>query len=410
MFFFCFFCFFTFAVLFRFPSQFRCMRRAMAALLSSAWTHGVCVDIRSGGIAPPRPFPTPPPTNHRRPPAHASLAVAALSAAAGPGPSSARLAGERRRSGGAGQATLPRGGRSRERAAAAAVSAVNAAAAAEGGGGGGGGADPASSSSIITLPRPTHTRVKTAEYISSAVDLKGCPPASVPEFALIGRSNVGKSSLINALTGRNALAQVSKQPGKTRTINHFLVNGAGPAPWYLVDLPGYGYARAGATFRMAWASFSQAFFLERPTLATVLLLADGTLPPQPADLECAAWLAEAGVPFCVVLTKADKRVKVRASLSPELAAELNADGTRSVSGTAANAAALAAALSEALGGPPPPMLATSAATGAGRNEVLTYIAQVRALAESGGGEGVNKLVGKKAAGGAPEGVPDDEWW
>jgi GTP-binding protein len=265
---------------------------------------------------------------------------------------------------------------------------------------------------LLTLPRPTHTRVRTADYTSSAVDLAGCPPASVPEFALIGRSNVGKSSLINALTGRKALAQVSKQPGKTRTINHFLINGAGPAPWYLVDLPGYGYARAGATHRLAWASFSQAFFLERATLATVLLLADGTLPPQAADLECAAWLAGAGVPFCVVLTKADKRVKARASLTAEQEADANADGTRVVSGAAANAAALAAALADRLGGPSPAILATSAATGAGRNEVLNYIAQVRALATAGGGGGAGVAGGggKAGGGGAPDGVPDDEWW
>jgi GTP-binding protein len=263
----------------------------------------------------------------------------------------------------------------------------------------------------ITLPRPTHSRVRSAAYISSAVDLAGCPPASVPEFALIGRSNVGKSSLINALTGRKALAQVSKQPGKTRTINHFLINGDGPAPWYLVDLPGYGYARAGARHRLAWASFSQTFFLERPTLASVLLLADASLPPQAADLECATWLAGAGVPFCVVLTKADKRVKAKGVgvVSPE--------GVRGggPSAAASNAAALADALSAALGGgPPPPMLATSASTGAGRNELLTYIAQLRVLASGGGEDGAGREGGGRRAkvvtGGAPDDVPDDEWW
>lgn len=384
--------------------------RTMASLLSSALgcaaNSGRVGLARSGLSAQHAPLLAP-----RSPPAHASSTAAAAlatpAAAAGPGPSSSRLAAHRQQQHVVGiHPPPPRGGRARDRRATAATAAAVAATARDVGPDLEDAGEPGPST---PPPRPTHTRVKTAEYAGSAVSLAGCPPPSVPEVALIGRSNVGKSSLINALTGRKGLAQVSKQPGKTRTINHFLVNGGTAAPWYLVDLPGYGYARAGAERRFEWASFSQTFFLERPTLAAVLLLADGSLPPQAADLECAAWLAGAGVPFAVVLTKADKRVKAKASLAAA-AAMGGGGGGGAISAAAANAAALAAALADALGPGvrPPLMLATSATTGAGRNEVLAYVARVRAVAVEDGKGG--EVVDQGRSTGAPAGVPDDEWY
>ena len=106
------------------------------------------------------------------------------------------------------------------------------------------------------LPAARNVRVKSAEFIKSSVSVKDCPPAVYPEFAIIGRSNVGKSSLINLLTGRSSLAMVSKTPGKTRCINHFLINGA----WYLVDLPGYGYARQSKDTVLSWNKFTREYF------------------------------------------------------------------------------------------------------------------------------------------------------
>lgn len=235
----------------------------------------------------------------------------------------------------------------------------------------------------LGLPPPRGARVKTARYVSSAVDLKGCPPPTLPEFAFIGRSNVGKSSLINALTGTPGLAQVSKTPGKTRCINHFLINDS----WYLVDLPGYGYAKQSRADRDAWAAFTQSYFVDRPSLACAFLLADGSVPPQAADVEAAAWLAEAGVPFGVVLTKADKRKK--GGPPPE-----------------ENVAAIKAALLTELESLPP-MWATSSVTGTGRQELLAYMSRLRQVVEAGLKEARR---GGGGGGGAPDDVPDEEWY
>lgn len=255
------------------------------------------------------------------------------------------------------------------------------------GGGGGEGADalPTLDVASLGLPPPRDVRVKTARYITSSVDPKGCPPPNLPEFAFIGRSNVGKSSLINALTGTPGLAQVSKTPGKTRCINHFLINDA----WYLVDLPGYGYAKQSRTDRDAWAAFTQAYFVDRPSLACAFLLADGSVPPQPADVEAAAWLAEAGVPFGVVLTKADKRKK--GAPPPE-----------------ENVAALKAAFLTQLE-TLPPMWATSSVTGTGRKELLAYMSQLRQVVEA-ALKAERSAKGGGGKGGAPDDVPDDEWY
>ncbi|PRW58204.1 GTP-binding protein [Chlorella sorokiniana] len=205
----------------------------------------------------------------------------------------------------------------------------------------------------VALPPPRGVRVKTAEFIKSSVNVEQCPPPRFPEFAVIGRSNVGKSSLINMLTGRSSLAMVSKTPGKTRCINHFLINGS----WYLVDLPGYGYARTSKGNVLEWNRFTREYFAERETLVTVLLLIDASIPPMPLDISCAAWFAEAEIPFTVVFTKLDKRKKG----SPP---------------AEENIAAFEAAVADACGYVPPTLL-TSSRSGQGRNELLAHVAQLR---------------------------------
>lgn len=129
-----------------------------------------------------------------------------------------------------------------------------------------------------------------------------CPPGILPEYAFIGRSNVGKSSLINALCGMKALAKVSSNPGKTQTINHFLVD----ENWYLVDLPGYGYAKIAKTKRENFQLFIREYLIKRENLQSVFLLLDSRIPPQKIDLEFALWLGEHNIPFVIAYTKSDK--------------------------------------------------------------------------------------------------------
>ncbi len=144
--------------------------------------------------------------------------------------------------------------------------------------------------------------VKSAEFIISNTSLSGCPTDGRPEFAFIGRSNVGKSSLINLLTRNKKLAAVSGKPGKTRLINHFLIN----KNWYLVDLPGYGYAKVGKTERLQFEKMVQNYFLKREALWCVFQLIDSRHEPMKIDLEFTQFLGECGVPFVLVFTKADK--------------------------------------------------------------------------------------------------------
>ncbi|KAK9833597.1 hypothetical protein WJX84_010058 [Apatococcus fuscideae] len=209
----------------------------------------------------------------------------------------------------------------------------------------------------VELPKASHTKVKTAEYVGSAVKLTQCPPPKLPEFAIIGRSNVGKSSLINMLTGRASLALTSKTPGKTQCINHFIIN----KTWYLVDLPGYGYAKRAKTSRLEWNEFTKEYFLKRESLAMVLLLVDGSIPPQAIDLECAMWLAESEVPFTLVFTKIDKRKKKLPS-------------------PAANIKEFCDKLLEEFRDLPM-VIKTSAIKATGRLELLGFIAQLRTLVE-----------------------------
>lgn len=145
-------------------------------------------------------------------------------------------------------------------------------------------------------------KITSAEFVISNSDVSKCPDSSLPEYAFIGRSNVGKSSLINMLTERKSLAKTSGRPGKTQLINHFLINGT----WHLVDLPGYGYARVSKTVKKTFQKFITAYFEQRKQMICAFVLIDSRHSPQPVDMEFMQWLGEHQVPFCIVFTKADK--------------------------------------------------------------------------------------------------------
>ena len=148
-------------------------------------------------------------------------------------------------------------------------------------------------------------QIKQAEFIISSTDVNKCPAAEKPEYAFIGRSNVGKSSLINMLTNRKGLAKISGKPGKTQLINHFLIN----TNWYLVDLPGYGYAGVSKSKRYQFAQFIKKYLLKRENLMCLFVLLDSRLKPQAIDLEFMQWLGENGIPFVICFTKQDKLSK-----------------------------------------------------------------------------------------------------
>ncbi|SOC78753.1 GTP-binding protein [Salinimicrobium sediminis] len=145
-------------------------------------------------------------------------------------------------------------------------------------------------------------KIKSAEFVISNSDVSKCPDSKLPEYAFIGRSNVGKSSLINSLTNRKDLAKTSGRPGKTQLINHFLINQS----WYLVDLPGYGYARVSKREKKTFQKFITAYFEKREQMLCAFVLIDSRHKPQPIDLEFMTWLGEHQVPFCIIFTKADK--------------------------------------------------------------------------------------------------------
>lgn len=144
--------------------------------------------------------------------------------------------------------------------------------------------------------------ISHAEFVISNTDVKKCPAGTLPEYAFIGRSNVGKSSLINMLTGRKALAMTSATPGKTMLINHFLIN----KNWYIVDLPGYGYAKRGQKGQEQIQHIIESYILQREQMTCLFVLIDCRHEPQPIDLEFIEWLGENGVPFGIIFTKADK--------------------------------------------------------------------------------------------------------
>lgn len=189
--------------------------------------------------------------------------------------------------------------------------------------------------------------IKSAEFIISNSRVEKCPTTGLPEYAFIGRSNVGKSSLINMLTARKGLAMTSQKPGKTQLINHFIINDA----WYLVDLPGYGYARLGKDSRDSLRRMIEDYVLERKELVLLFVLLDCRHEPQKIDLEFIQWLGEEGVPFALVFTKADKLSKGR---------------------LAANVEAYKAKLREEWE-ELPPIFVTSSEERMGRDELLGYI-------------------------------------
>ena len=189
--------------------------------------------------------------------------------------------------------------------------------------------------------------ITSAEFIISNSRVEKCPTTGRPEYAVIGRSNVGKSSLINMLTGRKGLAMTSQKPGKTQLINHFLIN----KDWYLVDLPGYGYARLSRDGRDGLRKMIEDYILERTELVCLFVLLDSRLEPQRIDLEFIEWLGEEGIPFALVFTKADKLSKGK------LAANIAAYKERILQQW------------EEL----PPLFITSSEARMGRDELLSYI-------------------------------------
>jgi GTP-binding protein len=195
-------------------------------------------------------------------------------------------------------------------------------------------------------------KIKSATFEVSAPELRGCPRWALPEFAFIGRSNVGKSSLINSLVERRDLAKVSATPGKTQLINFFVINEA----WSLVDLPGYGYAEVGRQRRLEFNEAVAEFLSGRRNLRCVFVLIDSRLDPQRIDLEFLQWLESCKVPYALVFTKTDKQ---------------SASQTRTKVATFIEAV-------KAWRPEPPEVLLSSAKTGAGRSEVLAQIAKVLA--------------------------------
>lgn len=192
--------------------------------------------------------------------------------------------------------------------------------------------------------------VNSARFVISNTSSKGCPQEARHEFAFIGRSNVGKSSLINMLTGQKGLAMTSSTPGKTLLINHFLINDE----WYLVDLPGYGYARRSKEGRAEIARIIKDYILNRSQMTCLFLLIDGRHLPQKIDMEFMRWLGENGVPFCIVFTKLDK---------------MSSTAAKKVTGD--YCARLLEEWEEL-----PPVFKSSSVDRRGRNEILDYIEQL----------------------------------
>jgi GTP-binding protein len=149
--------------------------------------------------------------------------------------------------------------------------------------------------------------ITDARFVVSNTDYIQCPKPDIPEYAFIGRSNVGKSSLINMLTGRKNLAKTSNTPGKTRLINHFIINNN----WYLVDLPGYGFAKISKSVQFRWEKMIEDYLLHRTNLITTFILIDSRLEPQKSDIDFISWFGEKSLPFALLFTKADKLSKSR---------------------------------------------------------------------------------------------------
>ena len=195
--------------------------------------------------------------------------------------------------------------------------------------------------------------INSARFVISNTDVKKCPDGSRHEYAFIGRSNVGKSSLINMLTGRKGLAMTSATPGKTMLINHFLVND----DWYIVDLPGYGYARRGLDSRKKLQDIIEGYILHRQQMTNLFVLIDSRHEPQKIDMDFFRWLGENGIPFSIVFTKTDKLGKEACKRNIE-----------------AYCSALLEEWEEL-----PPVFKTSSVSGEGRENILDYISQLNKL-------------------------------
>lgn len=198
--------------------------------------------------------------------------------------------------------------------------------------------------------KQNNMEIKEATFVISNSDVKKCPETHIPEYAFIGRSNVGKSSLINMLTNHKGLAMTSSTPGKTLLINHFLINNE----WFLVDLPGYGYAQRGKAGREKIKTIIEDYILEREQLTCLFVLIDSRHAPQKIDVEFMEWLGESGIPFSIVFTKTDKMARSRLNENIE---------------------AYKTALSEAWEELPPIWL-TSSEKREGRQELLDYIEEI----------------------------------
>lgn len=192
--------------------------------------------------------------------------------------------------------------------------------------------------------------IKSAEFVISNTDFRKCPESQLPEYAFIGRSNVGKSSLINMLTNKNGLAMTSSKPGKTLLINHFLINNN----WHLVDLPGYGFATTGKKMREQLQSIIENYILYREQLTCLFLLIDSRHEPQKIDVEFMTWLGENGIPFAIVFTKLDKMSAVRAKESVNTYREKLKEVWEEL----------------------PPIFNTSSEKRVGRDELLNYIEEI----------------------------------
>ncbi len=192
--------------------------------------------------------------------------------------------------------------------------------------------------------------IKSAEFVISNTDFRKCPESQLPEYAFIGRSNVGKSSLINMLTNKNGLAMTSSKPGKTLLINHFLINNN----WHLVDLPGYGFATTGKKMREQLQSIIENYILYREQLTCLFLLIDSRHEPQKIDVEFMTWLGENGIPFAIVFTKLDKMSAVRAKESVNAYREKLKEVWEEL----------------------PPIFNTSSEKRVGRDELLNYIEEI----------------------------------
>lgn len=192
--------------------------------------------------------------------------------------------------------------------------------------------------------------IKSARFVISNTDIKKCPNDGKPEYAFIGRSNVGKSSLINMITGHRKLAMTSATPGKTLLINHFIVNDE----WYLVDLPGYGYAKRSKAQNEQLEHIISSYILDREAMTLLFVLIDCRHEPQKIDLEFFQWLGENGVPFSIIFTKADKLAKGALAMNIEAYKKRLLEDWEEL----------------------PPVFVTSSETSLGREDVLQYIAQI----------------------------------